>query len=244
MRTATVFVSAIAFSVIFNVAYSENINLGTYIRVGDSGTLTIEKSDPNKQVFSIDSIGSNCHTCEVMGSVTKNVGKADVATTDSNEPVCLVSFSQQGDAITVDTITPEPCQNYCGARASFHGLYKKSSGSCFAEVRKKRYETANGQYKAKEFAKSEITLKNLVTECADFMSRIESDRVKNDLALSQLRQGELKACLATLDTTIAAKYKNEEHLKSQMPPCDFDNYVLVARSTWFNQALCKKKKVK
>lgn len=77
------------------------------------------------------------------------------------------------------------------------------------------------------------------------MSRIEIDQVRNDIALAQYHKGEFSQCLQTLNATLVADVKDEEELKNgnggvYLPPCDFDNYVEVAKSIWFNKALCSK----
>ena len=76
------------------------------------------------------------------------------------------------------------------------------------------------------------------------MSWIELDQARNDLALSQYHSGEFSQCSKTLGTTLAAEFKDEVQLKAggpriYLPPCDFDNYIAVARATWFNKALCE-----
>lgn len=75
------------------------------------------------------------------------------------------------------------------------------------------------------------------------MSWIEVDKARNDLALSQYHDGKYAQCLDTLNETIAGKVKNEKELQlgaagQSLPPCDFDNYIDVARSTWHNKTLC------
>ena len=71
------------------------------------------------------------------------------------------------------------------------------------------------------------------------------DQVRNDLALAQFHNGDFSQCLQTLNATLAADVKDEDELKSAkgntyLPPCDFANYIGVAKSTWFNKALCTK----
>lgn len=84
-----------------------------------------------------------------------------------------------------------------------------------------------------------------MAQCEKSMNWIEVDQVRNDLALAQYHNGDLQQCLATLNSTLAAQAKDEEDLKAgngkvYLPPCDFDNYIDVAKSTWFNKALCTK----
>jgi len=104
-------------------------------------------------------------------------------------------------------------------------------------------------YRARRFGPATDTLQGLISRCETFMGWIEIDQVRNDLALAQYHNGETQQCLATLNTTLAAKVKDEEELRAgnggvYLPPVDFDNYIDVAKSTWFNKALCTKAMVK
>lgn len=233
-----------SFGAMLNVAQSDDRLVGTYIRAGDSGILRIEHQDSNVTTFSIDSVGGNCHTCALTGSMTGNVGETDRVADSTTESVCRLSFFQQGDSVTLSPITEDACRDYCGARASFAGRYKKLRQGCFAEARRLRYALANRQYKAKRFQKSEATLNALLAECREFMYYTEVDRVKNDIALSQLHQGRPDNCLKTLASTVAAKFNGDDELREGMSPCDFDQYHAIARSTWFNKAVCQTSRVK
>ena len=95
------------------------------------------------------------------------------------------------------------------------------------------------------FSEAANKLQALTEQCRPFMNRIEIDQVRNDLALAQYHNGNFSQCLQTLNATLAADVKDEDELKSgkgniYLPPCDFDNYINVAKSTWFNKALCTK----
>jgi hypothetical protein len=72
------------------------------------------------------------------------------------------------------------------------------------------------------------------------MNWIVIDSVRNDLALAQFRAGDSSECIETLTTTRAAEYSNDEQLKDAFPPCDFDNYINVAKATWHNRSLCER----
>jgi hypothetical protein len=81
------------------------------------------------------------------------------------------------------------------------------------------------------------------------MHWIEIDKVRNDIALSQYNSGNFDQCIDTLNETLVRNVKSEEELKAgnsdvYLPPCDLDNYIEIARSTWYNKALCTKAKSK
>lgn len=220
-------------------AAKPEISPGQYVLDGDNGTLTVRKTEQNRLTFEIDSIGSNCHTCNVSGVISGAIGRAD----DESDSKCEISFSAAPSAIVVRPIAEESCRYYCGMRASFDGTYRMPPTNCTNVGKKIQRDKFLSLYRARRYAQAGDTLQNLITQCKNFINWIEIDQIRNDLALAQYHNGESQQCLTTLNETLAAKVKDEEDLKSgagdvHLPPCDFDNYIDVAKSTWFNKALC------
>jgi len=227
------------------VAAQPQIEPGKYIREGDSGTLTVQSLRHNKLRFEIESIGANCHLCSVSGVISGAIGHADSWAADESDSKCEISFSASRFALVVKPITQEECRYYCGARAGFDGTYRIPPAECTSVGRQKLRDSFLSLYRSHRFAKAAGALQSLIAQCSEFMNWIELDHVRNDLALAQYHNGEIEQCLATLNTTLAATVKDEEELKAgsgsiYLPPCDFDNYIDVAKSTWFNKALCTK----
>ncbi|MDT8989563.1 hypothetical protein RQP54_01665 [Curvibacter sp. APW13] len=222
------------------IAAPEEVKPGTYYREGGSGTLLIEKQGLDGQFFQIETIGGNCHLCSVGGRVHQTSGHAD----EGNGLTCTVSFQTVGTSIKVEPLTEEGCRDFCGARAGFDGVYRALSKSCTPEGRQTRWDQSLSHYKAKRYKASKNALRSLISECKAHMNWIEIDQVRNDLALSQYHDGSPADCLATLKSTLAGRLDDEEDLKRGdtifLPPCDFDNYITVAKATWFNRALCEK----
>lgn len=215
---------------------------GQYIRSADSGTLKIQQGDNGKLVFEIESVGSNCHTCSVSGTIQAGLGHAESWAADGSDSNCRIIFKEQGTEIHVSSTTVEECHAYCGARASFEGSYKKMHAPCSRSDRQKNKNTFLKLYRSRDFASAAAVLEPMLAECSKFMDRIESDQIRNDLALAQFHGGNPAACLQTLSATHAASYTGEEDLKGNMPPCDFDNYISTAKATWHNKSLCEKRK--
>lgn len=218
---------------------------GQYVRDGDSGTLTIRRDEQNKQIFEIESIGGNCHICGVSGEIRGATGHADSWAGDGSDSKCDVSFSAGRSAVDVNPITQEECRAYCGARAGFDGTYRVPSATCTSAGRRAQRDQSLRLYRSHRFSQAASKLQALMAQCRPFMNWIEMDQVRNDLALAQYHNGDFSQCLQTLNGTLAADVKDEDELKSgngntYLPPCDFDNYIGVAKSTWFNKALCTK----
>jgi hypothetical protein len=226
-------------------AANPEIRPGQYVLEGDSGTLTIRKDERNRLTFEIESIGGNCHTCSVSGAISGTIGYGDSWAGDGRGSKCEISFVPDGTAIVVRPITQEGCRAYCGMRAGFDGTYLVHPVACTSVGRKKLRDRFLRLYSTRQFLPARKTLQSLLAQCSKFMNWIEVDQVRNDLALAQYHSGDFQQCLTTLNDTLAASAKDAEDLKSgngniYLPPCDFDNYIGVAKATWFNKALCSK----
>ncbi len=241
----------LAATLIVSTAYAgpsnTDIRPGKYILTDDSGTLVIRKGEGKKFTFAIDTVGVNCHVCGVTGVISGTKGRADAWIDGDSMPRCEISFSAKGTSIEVEALTVETCRDHCGARAGFDGTYRLPPPACTAAARQKQRDTSLRLHKARRYSQAAEALQGLITNCANFMGWIEIDQVRNDLALAQYRNGEFEQCLSTLGDTYMANVKDEEELTSGrssvfLPPSDFDNYIAVARATWFNKSLCSKAK--
>jgi hypothetical protein len=224
-----------------------DIRPGQYVRDGDTGTLMVRRDEQNRLIFEIESTGANCHSCEVTGVIRAGLGHTDSWAADGTDSKCTIAFSSTGSGVLVEPTTMEECRSYCGARAGFDGTYRVPPSACTAAGRQKSRDRFLALYRSRGYRQAANTLQTLIENCGEFMGWIEKDKIRNDLALSQYHSGEFSQCVTTLNTTLAASFEDEKHLKTggphvYLPPCDFDNYIGVAKSTWFNKALCTKSK--
>jgi hypothetical protein len=216
-----------------------SVQPGQYIRQSDSGRMIVKRAGSGELRFEIESVGSNCHTCEVSGSVNGWSGQAD-GQEGSGEPACQVAFKAMDGGVEVGYSAIEPCRTFCGARAGFAGLYRTAPASCTPAAQRAQRERFARQYRSRQFAKAEQTLTGLLSQCEPFIHWIALDEIRNDLALAQLRQGQPQACLQTLAKVPAAEHAGEAELEMAYPPCDFTNYLPTAKAAWHNKSLCEK----
>lgn len=221
------------------------IQPGKYILDRGSGELSIRSDTQGKITFQIVSIGANCHMCDVSGVILGNIGYADSLTEDDNESKCVISFVANRSKVVVHPLKHDECRVFCGARAGFDGIYSIPPKECTESGKQKIHNQFLSLYRSHHYIQAATILQNQLKQCSTFMNWIEIDMVRNDLALAHYHDGEFQQCLTTLNETLAAKVKNEDELKEgidafYLPPCDFDNYIHVAKSTWFNKALCTK----
>lgn len=218
---------------------SESVAPGEYVRSGDSGWLKVERRD-NKTVFSLDSIGGNCHTCSVSGLVVGTIGQSEDETLGEEEMVCRIRMapSRGGQQLEIEPLTEEACRQFCGMRAGFDGTYRKPPKLCTRVGQRKASDLFIRHYRSKQYRQAIAALLPVLERCSEFLNWIEVDRVRNDLALAYLHGGSADQCLKTLKDTKAASYADEETLRGALPPCDFDSYVPTAQATWHNMRLC------
>jgi|APLak6261681729_1056142.scaffolds.fasta_scaffold09449_1 hypothetical protein len=219
---------------------SPMLSPGRYVSAGNSGTLVIRRGSPGEFKFEIESIGGNCHSCSVSGTIRGKLGRADSWEADGSDSKCRITFDRDGDGVKVEPSTPQACRAYCGMRAGFDGIYKTVPANCTRKSQQTSRDKFLKFYRSRDYKKASDVLVNLVSQCAEFMNWIVIDSVRNDLALAQFRAGDSSECIKTLTTTRAAEYSNDEQLKDAFPPCDFDNYINVAKATWHNRSLCER----
>jgi hypothetical protein len=63
-------------------------------------------------------------------------GRAELESSKQGKP-CIVTFTQKGNDIDVDSGTYNECREYCGAGAGFEGLYLKPARGCDPPAMKK-----------------------------------------------------------------------------------------------------------
>ncbi len=120
------------------------------------------------------------------------------------------------------------------------GDYKMPPKGCGAKEQKETREKFLDLYRSRRYGPAAALLAPLLAQCGDFMDWITMDRVRNDLALAELRAGDAAACLKTLEQAIDLAVQGRRCAPGRPSPCDFDNYVDVTKITWFNRALCDK----
>lgn len=237
--------AALITSTAFAAPSNTDIRPGKYIFQNGGGKLVIRKDGFGKLTFAIETVGGNGHICDLTGVISGTNGRANGST--GNDSFCEISFTAGEKSINVQAITEEECRFFCGARSLFDGTYRLPPPTCTDAARQKQRDKSLGFYKASRYRQAAEALQSLMTNCPGFMNWIEIDQVRNDLALAQYRNGEFEQCLSTLGDTYMANVKDEEELTSGrssvfLPPSDFDNYIAVARATWFNKSLCSKAK--
>lgn len=228
-------------------AIAQTPEAGNYYTKGNWGDLEISMSKDGKRKFKIFTVGANAHMCSLAGEIKDGTGYviegADDPTQDNILPIeekdaeehpCLISFAPVINGL--DVTSSGGCGGYCGSRAGFEAIYFKMPAVC--QSREKSKDLFLVAYRSKAYSRAFDKLNSMYQQCHEFLTWIEIDSVRNDLAITQYHLGHNEACIAILKDTIGAKQTDEEKLS--LPPADFEAYLPVAKATWHNLKLCGK----
>ena len=219
----------IVFSPISIKASNQQPKPGAYITKGGKGTLVIQQDKSGRLTFKLNSVGSNCHTCNLEGVIQN--GKATLKT-DESKP-CVVFFKQTNERIEV---TSGPCgSNFCGANAWFDDLYLKPEQGCDPQSVERTRKEFKKLYDAKNYKEARTKLEPLLKNCSKTTYWIEDADIRNDLAITLYKLGDLERCRGILRPIDSEFEMVDNHLSG---PCDAENIIAVMKATRTNLGLC------
>lgn len=210
---------------------------GEYVTELGWGNLSIKSGKDGTLHFSIQTIGGNGHTCSLDGELHEGVAKLPGIEDDNP---CVVTMVDTSDGINVKGAPYDACRTYCGARASFPALYLRPSAACTDKAIARTQDKFQQLYDTKQFAAARTTLEPLL-QCKRTMNWMEEGRIRNDLAVTLHKLGDLAACRAVLEPLAKDANTTDEELKASYPPFDFETRLPLVRMTRTNLRLCKKK---
>ncbi|MCS3810186.1 hypothetical protein [Xanthomonas sp. 4461] len=192
--------------------------------------------------FEILAVGANGHSCSLEGTLQGD--KAEVS--DVGDAPCKLSFKPVAGGFSIAALTQDSCRNYCGMRARFEGDYLQLPAGCTFASSNRRREAYLRDYRGKRYAEALAGMQAFTGECGEFLNWLDRDRLANDRALTLLRLNRPQECLKALDQTMAGRSRDEASFQAELdknstmlPPSDWDAYLPIAKSTWFNRKLCE-----
>ncbi|MCX9156274.1 hypothetical protein OPU71_09095 [Niveibacterium sp. 24ML] len=222
-------------------AMAETIAPGDYIRPGDTGSLKIERRS-GQSWFSLTTSGTNGHGCDVSGRMVGDIAEYVGELSNEQEHPCRLRLTPSGDGTQIDvqTVTEDACRTFCGARAGLDGDFRRPPKTCTRLAQRETRNRFSALYRSKHYREASAELATMLEVCGEYIDWVETDRVRNDLALAYLHGGSPEHCLRTLAKTAAASDESEAALQERLPPYDYETYLPVARATWYNLRLCER----
>ncbi len=208
---------------------------GEYISERNWGQLVLKPGKGATLLFAIDAVGGNGHTCSLEGELRG--GRATMESADEKDP-CIVTMTSTPAGIEVKGSKSGSCRYYCGMRASFEATYFQPAPACRTKAIATTRNTFKRLYDAKKFAEARATLVPLLSDCTRSLYWLDEGRIRNDLAVTLHKLGDLAGCLDVLAPLGGDASASDAQLQEGYPPTDLESVMPIVRSTRTNLKLC------
>ena len=208
---------------------------GEYVSEGSSGHLTLKPGKAGALNFAISSTGDNGHTCSLEGEVRN--GRAKLEGIDAKKP-CIVTMTVTPDGIDVKGGPDDACLIHCGVRATFEMVYFQPPENCTNRAVAATRKTFKQRYDGKQFAEARALLEPMLKACDRTLNWLIKGRVRNDLAVTLHKLGDMAACRQVLQPLADDAKLTDAGIRENYPPSDADMYLPIVRATRTNLKLC------
>jgi len=208
---------------------------GEYITEKGWGRLLINEQNGALK-FSLESTTGE-DMCALDGAID---GDRGVAKGDNGQPTCSVKFNSTPQGIDVAAATPEECRAFCGYNGDFEAPYLRVKDGCGRDDLDRTRTAFKRLYDGKNYKAALTTLSPALTNCLPTLEWEEEGAIRNDLAITQYKNGLYAQCLATLDKYAEDAGKDDDAAVDGWTPVLADRYLAIVRAARTNIGLCRK----
>lgn len=212
------------------------IKPGEYVYSGGYGVLTVSADKGGTQKFELEVVGANFHTCSLAGVIRNNEARMEDSA-DDKQP-CVVTFKPGKDGIAVDSRHERACSFFCGVRARFEGTYAMPPAGCAPSLVRQTRNRFKAAYDKKQYAEARGVLAPVVDKCLGTLNHYGEGWVRNDMAITYYRTGELAACREVLKPWQELAGTPDSEIKDGYPPSDAEEMLRLAQATRANLKVC------
>jgi hypothetical protein len=214
------------------------ISPGEYSTDAGWGRLQINATKSGKLDFSIESVSGEYY-CSLAGEIVNGNG---LASSDSQGEQCVVEFHKKDNGLNVAPKTVDACRHFCGWNGGFEGHYLRVTDTCRAgsiEATRARFKVL---YDARKYKSALAVLSPVLKECLPVLQWEDEGDVRNDIALTQYKNGLYSECLKTLDRYADDAKRSDDEVVETWTPALADRYLSIVRAARTNIELCSSKK--
>ncbi len=208
---------------------------GDYVTERGWGNLILKSGMSGAMTFSIEAVGGNMHVCSLEGEILE--GRAKLEGLDEKTP-CTVTLVPTVDGVKVTASEGGACREYCGARAYFEAVYLLPAKACTRTAIAATRRSFKQLYDTRRYAEARAKLEAVVKDCSRTMSPLEDGRIRNDLAVTLHKLGDLPGCMVILEPWAEDAKLTDEAVRESRPPSDAEMYLPIVRATRTNIRLC------
>ncbi|WP_231104382.1 hypothetical protein [Xanthomonas graminis] len=208
---------------------------GEYLTEKGWGRLLLKEQN-GALTFSLESTTGE-DVCALDGAIDRDRG---VAKGDSGQPACSVQFTSTQQGIDVTAATPNECKAFCGYNGDFEAPYLRVKDGCGRDDLDRIRTAFKRFYDGKNYKAALTTLSPALTNCLPTLEWEEEGAIRNDLAITQYKNGLYAQCLATLDQYAEDAAKDDDAAVDGWTPVLADRYLAIVREARTNISLCRR----
>ncbi|WP_375576003.1 hypothetical protein [Paracidovorax oryzae] len=208
---------------------------GEYMTERGWGRLLI-RSGTGEMTFSLESTTGD-NLCSLDGTIDGGQG---IARQDRGRSSCMVSFGTNAQGVDVKAATPAECRDFCGHNGSFAGRYMRVKEGCGRDEVDRTRAAFQRLYDRRNFKAALATLSPVLESCSVTLDWEDEGAIRNDLAITQYRNGLHAQCLATLAKYAGDAAKDDDAAVDGWAPALAERYLEIVRAARTNIGLCRK----
>lgn len=216
-------------------AAGNTLQPGEYVTEKGWGRLLLKEQN-GTLTFSLESTTGE-DVCALDGAID---GDRGVAKGDSGQPACDVKFTSTQQGIDVTATTPAECKTFCGYNGDFEAPYLRVKDGCGRDDLDRTRTAFKRLYDGKNYKEALTTLSPALAKCLPTLEWEEEGAIRNDLAITQYKNGLYAQCLATLDKYAEDAGKDDDAAVDGWTPVLADRYLAIVRAARTNIGLCRK----
>ena len=214
---------------------------GEYISAQNRGQLVLKPGKGSAMSFLLESVGDNGHTCSLEGELQVDRelrrGRAKLEGAEEKTP-CVVTMTTTPAGIEVKGSESGSCSFYCGMRASFEATYFQPAPACREKAVSATRNNFKRLYDGKKFIEAQAMLEPLLKDCKGSLYWLDEGRIRNDLAVTLHKLGDLAGCREVLKPQSEDARMSNAQLQENYAPTDLESVLPIVRATRTNLKLC------
>lgn len=199
------------------------------------GWLVIDPRKNSSVGFSVETRSTLTEGCEFGGELTGRTGVAQRGNSS-----CTISFNPTTKGVTLKLETAEACKELCGLNGSFEGEYLRDANpSCMPAAVEDTRDRFKRLYDHRDYRGALELLQPVLINCTAFLDALNLGSIRNDLAITQYKNGQRAECIATLKPYQRdAKRGDKAVLQDWGRPDVAEAYLAIIKAARTNLRLC------
>jgi len=221
-----------------NEVTATTIAPGHYATDQGWGWLVIDPRKNRSSGFSVETRSTFAEGCEFGGELT---GRTGVAQRDNSS--CIISFTPTIKGVALKLEKEEACRELCGLNGSFESEYLRDANpSCMPAAVEETHDGFKRLYDRKNYRGALELLQPVLSNCTAFLDALNLGSIRNDLAITQYKNGQRAECIATLRPyQIDARRGDKAVLQDWGRPDVAEAYLAIIKAARTNLRLCGQK---